>query len=84
MGKEKVTHKQGRELRAGDRIVCEDGETRVITAIGPGPFPATLSVSFQDGSDDLLPALVSFEAISDGPQEARKRMRAVSKKKDGA
>ncbi len=77
---EKVIRKRGRELTVGDRVVCEDGKSRLVTAIGPGPVPVTLSVSFQDGTEDFLPALVSFDVVTGGPQAARSRMRAVDKK----
>ena len=78
MGKEKMVRKQGRELGVGDRMVCKDGKVRVITTVGPGPFPAMLEVSFHDGTDDILAAVVEFDVITGGPP-SRGRMKLVKK-----
>jgi hypothetical protein len=77
MGREQPTRKQGRDLRVGDRLVCEDGATRVITALNPGPVPATIDVTFEDRTTDLLPAIVSFDVVPAAKTPAKDRMRVV-------
>jgi hypothetical protein len=77
MDREQPTRKKARELQAGDRMVCEDGTARVIASIRPGPFPAMFDVSFDDGTSDLLPAVVSFDVLPPGKRTAKNRMRVV-------
>ena len=77
MDRGRPTRKQGRELQAGDRMVCEDGMARVIASIRPGPFPAMFDVSFDDGTSDLLPAMVEFDVLPPGKRTAKDRMRVV-------
>lgn len=58
-----LQRKRVRDLQIGDRMLCDDGTSRVVTALEFSSEPDTIRVVFSDRTNELLPTARRFDLV---------------------